>query len=47
MPMINKKTKQRFVASIEKIGIEFHLSHSFVFWLVLINYDLWLILMPV
>ena len=29
--MINKKTSQRVVASIGKIGIEFHLSHSFVF----------------
>jgi len=29
--MINKKTKQKVVASIEKIGIEFHLSHSYVF----------------
>jgi len=31
MAMINKKIKQRVVASIGKIGIEFHLSHSFVF----------------
>jgi len=29
--MINKKTKQKVVASIGKIGIGFHLSHSFVF----------------
>ena len=29
MIMINKKTKQRLVASIGKIGIEFHLSHFF------------------
>jgi len=31
MTMINKKTRQRVVASIRKIEIEFHLSHSFVF----------------
>ena len=29
--MINKKTRQRVVSSIGKIGIGFHLSHSFVF----------------
>jgi len=27
----NKKTKQKVVASIEKIGIWFHLSNSYVF----------------
>jgi len=31
MTMINEETKQIVVASIGKIGIEFHLSHSFVF----------------
>jgi len=29
--MINKKTRKKVVASIGKIGIGFHLSHSFVF----------------
>jgi len=31
MAMVNKKTRQRVVVSIGKIGIEFHLSHSFLF----------------
>jgi len=31
MARINKKTNQRVIASIGKIGIEFHLSHSHVF----------------
>jgi len=31
MAMINKKIRQRVVTSIGKIGIGFHLSHSFVF----------------
>jgi len=31
LAIINKKTSQKVVASIRKIGIEFHLSHSFVF----------------
>jgi len=29
MTMINKKTRQKVVASIGKIGIEFHLPHSY------------------
>jgi len=33
MTMINKKTKQRVVTSIGKIGIWFHLSHSILFLL--------------
>jgi len=47
MTMINKNTSQRVVASIGKIGIEFHLSHLFVFWLTWQYCALWLILMPV
>jgi len=31
MTMINKKIRQKVDASIGKIGIEFHLSHYFVF----------------
>jgi len=31
LAMINKKTSQKVVGSIGKIGIEFHLSHSFIF----------------
>jgi len=31
MEMINKKTKQKVVASIGKLEFGFHLSHSFVF----------------
>jgi len=31
MIRINKKTNQRVIASIKKIGIEFHLSNSLVF----------------
>jgi len=31
MAMIIKKIRQKVVASIGKIGIGFHLSHSFVF----------------
>jgi len=31
LAMINKKTNKELVASVGKIGIRFHLSHSHVF----------------
>jgi len=34
LALINKKTNKELVASIGKIGIKFHLSHSHVFILI-------------
>ena len=33
LALIYKKTNKELIASIGKIGIKFHLSHSHVFWL--------------